>query len=63
MRSNQVRRYFSSFAYVLVHSLRRLRLEGTELAEAQCDTTLTKLLNVGARETLSSEGYLAGSGK
>jgi DDE family transposase len=63
MRSNQVRRYFSSFAYILVHTLRRLGLEGTELAEAQCDTIRTKLFNIGARETLSSEGYLAVSGK
>jgi Transposase DDE domain group 1 len=49
MRSNQLRLYFSSFAYILVHTLRRLGLEGTELAKAQCDTIRLKLFKVGAR--------------
>ncbi len=33
MRANQVRLYFSSFAYMLMHALRRLGLKGTELAK------------------------------
>ena len=32
MRANQLRLYFSSFAYVLMHALRRLGTQGTELA-------------------------------
>jgi hypothetical protein len=31
MRSNQLRLYFSSFAYVLMQTLRRLGLEGIVL--------------------------------
>lgn len=65
MRSNQLRLYFSSFAYVLMHTLRRLGLEGTELAKAQCDTIRLKLFKVGAQIRVSvrkvwisfSEGY------
>jgi hypothetical protein len=53
MRSNQLRLYFSSFAYVLVHALRRLGLEGTELAKAQCDTIRLKLFKIGAQIRVS----------
>jgi len=49
MRSNQLRLYFSSFAYILVHALRRVGLEGTELAKAQCDTIRLKLFKIGAQ--------------
>ena len=49
MRSNQLRLYFSSFAYILIHALRRLGLEGTELAKAQCDTIRLKLFKIGAQ--------------
>jgi len=49
IRSNQLRLYFSSFAYVLMQTLRRLGLEGTELAKAQCDTIRLKLLKIGAQ--------------
>lgn len=49
MRANQLRLYFSSFAYVLMQALRRLALAGTELAKAQCDTIRRKLLKVGAQ--------------
>ena len=48
MRSNQLRLYFSSFAYGLVQTLRRLGLRGTELAKAQCDTIRLKLFKVAA---------------
>src|SRR3954453_18114634 len=48
MRANQVRLFFSSMAYVLLESLRRLGLAGTELAEAQCQTIRLKLLKIGA---------------
>ena len=53
MRSNQLRLYFSSFAYILVHALRRLGLEGTELAKAQCDTIRLNLLKIGAQIRVS----------
>ena len=35
MRANQLRLYFSSFAYVLMHALRRLGTEGTHLVSGQ----------------------------
>lgn len=53
MRSNQLRLYFSSFAYILVHALRRLGLQGTELAKAQCDTIRLKLFKIGAQIRVS----------
>ena len=49
MRANQLRLYFSSFAYVLMQSLRALGAQGTELARAQCSTLRLKLLKVGTR--------------
>ncbi len=48
LRSNQLRLYFSSIAYVLLQMLRRLGLAGTELAKAQCSTIRLKLLKIGA---------------
>ena len=48
MRSNQIRLYFSSIAYLLVSALRRVGLTGTEMARAQCDTIRTKLFKIGA---------------
>ena len=49
MRANQLRLYFSSFAYVLMQALRRLGAKGTELARAQCTTLRRKLLKIGTR--------------
>jgi hypothetical protein len=48
LRSNQLRLYLSSIAYVLLQMLRRLGLEGTELAKAQCSSIRLKLLKIGA---------------
>ena len=48
LRSNQLRLYFSSVAYVLLQMLRHLGLQGTELAKAQCATIRWKLLKIGA---------------
>jgi hypothetical protein len=53
MRSNQLRLYFSSFAYVLLQYLRRVGLRGTELARAQCGTIRLKLLKIGALVSVS----------
>ena len=49
MRANQLRLYFASLAYVLMHGLRRLGLEGTSLAKAQCTTIRLKVLKIAAR--------------
>jgi hypothetical protein len=49
MRGNQLRLYFSSIAYILMHDLRRLALKGTDLARAQCTTIRLKLLKIGAQ--------------
>jgi DDE family transposase len=40
-------------AYVLVDSLRRLALWGTDLADATCGTIRRKLLKIGALVTIS----------
>jgi hypothetical protein len=49
LRANQLRLYFSSVAYLLLHALRRLALVGTALAHAQCQTIRLTLLKIGAR--------------
>jgi hypothetical protein len=49
MRSNQLRLYFSSFAYILMQKLRQLGLKATELAHAQCETIRLKLFKIGAQ--------------
>jgi hypothetical protein len=49
MWSNQLRLYFSSIAYVLLQTLRRIALLGTELQKAQCGTIRLKLLKIGAQ--------------
>src|SRR5215467_13773590 len=49
MRANQLRLYFSSIAYILMHDLRRLALKGTELERAQCTTIRLKVLKIGAQ--------------
>jgi Transposase DDE domain group 1 len=46
--SNQIRLYWSAFAYVLLQTLRRLGLHGTEMAHAQCGTIRLRLLKIGA---------------
>ncbi len=53
MCSNQLRLYFSSFAYVLIQTLRRLGLAGTAMAKAQCDTIRLKLFKIGAQIRIS----------
>ena len=53
MRSNQLRLYFSSFAYILLQGLRRLGLKGTSYAKAQCKTIRHKFLKIGAQIKIS----------
>ena len=49
MRANQLRLYLSSVAYMLMQALRRLGLQGTEFARAQCTTIRLKLLKIAAQ--------------
>ena len=43
---NHMRLLLSSLAYILVESIRRLALKGTELAHAQCGTIRLKLFKL-----------------
>jgi hypothetical protein len=49
MRANQLRLYLSAAAYVLIETLRRLALKGTEMAQAQVNTIRLRLLKIGAQ--------------
>ena len=53
MRANQLRLWLASFAYVLMHGLRRIGLADTRFARATCGTIRTALLKIGAQVTLS----------
>ncbi len=65
IKSNQLRLWFSSVAYNLLHTLRRVALKGTQWAKAQCQTIRLKLLKIGGQIRVSvrrvslslSEGY------
>jgi len=49
IRANQIRLWFSSFAYILMQALRRLALKGTEMEKSQCQTIRLRLLKIGAQ--------------
>ncbi len=49
MLANQFRLLLSTFAYVLLDSMRRQALQGTAWATAQSDTIRLKLIKVAAR--------------
>jgi len=53
MKTNQLRLWFASMAYVLVCALRRIGLAHTQFAQATCGTIRLKLLKVGALVTTS----------
>ena len=53
LRANQLRLWFSTLAYVVLHVLRERGLKGTQLATARCDTIRTKLLKIGAAITVT----------
>jgi hypothetical protein len=57
-QGNQLRLWFSSLAYVLMHNLRQLCLATTELAQAQVGSIRTKLLKLGARVFISARRIL-----
>jgi hypothetical protein len=48
MRANQLRLWLSSVAYTLLAALRQFGLQGTEMAQARCDTIRLRLLKLGA---------------
>ena len=48
MRTNQLRLWFASMAYVLLEGLRRIGLKATRLADATCGSIRLKLLKVAA---------------
>ena len=54
LRANQLRLYWSSFAYLLMHGLRRLGLAGTCWARAQCSTIRTRILKLAAVVRISA---------
>jgi len=54
LRSNQLRLYFSSLAYVLVEGLRRLGLAGTEWAKYQVQTIRLRLLKIAAQVRITA---------
>jgi DNA polymerase III delta prime subunit len=51
--ANRFRLLLSSFAYVLIETLRRTTLAGTEMATAQCGTIRAKLFKIAAVVTVS----------
>ena len=53
MRANQLRLWFSSFAYVLIDALRRLGLGHTQFAKAMPGTIRTELSKIGAQVAVS----------
>lgn len=58
MRANQLRLWFSTFAYALMNAMRRMALKGTRLARATCGTIRLKLLKLGAQVTVSTRRFL-----
>ena len=54
MKANQLRLWFSSFAYVLIEAVQRIALAHTELAHASCGTIRLKLLKIGALVRISA---------
>jgi hypothetical protein len=53
IRSNQLRLYFSSVAYVFLNELRNYAPPESKTAKAQCETLRLKLLKIGAVVTVS----------
>ena len=53
LRANQLRLWFASMAYVLLCALRRIALQNTPLAKANCGTIRLKLLKIGALVRIS----------
>jgi hypothetical protein len=58
MRANQLRLWFSSFAYALMSTMRRVALRGTRLAKATCGSIRVRLLKIGAQVWISVRRFL-----
>ena len=58
MRANQLRLWFSAFAYALMSGMRRVALRGTPLAPATCGTIRLKLLKIGAHVKIPVRPFL-----
>jgi hypothetical protein len=58
MRANQLRLWFASFAYILLQQVRRIGLEATGLAKAQCHNLREKLLKIGAQIRVSVRRFV-----
>jgi hypothetical protein len=54
MRTNQLRLWFASMAYVLLCGVRRIGLAHTQFAQATCGTIRLKLLKLGALVRVSA---------
>ena len=53
MRTNQLRLWFASMAYVLIERLRRIGLQATRLADSTCGSIRLKLLKIAALVRIS----------
>jgi len=53
MAANQLRLWLSSVAYVVMNEIRRVGLDATKFAQAQCGTIREKVLKIGARVRVS----------
>lgn len=53
MKSNQLRLWFSTFAYLLMRQLRAIALKGTRLANATVGTIRLQLMKIAAQVTVS----------
>lgn len=53
MRSNQLRLWFSTLAYLMINKLREAALTGTEMAKSTCGTIRLRLFKIGALITVS----------
>ena len=58
LRANQLRLWFSSLAYVLLSTMRRVALKGTRLAKATCGSIRVELLKIGAQIRISVRRFL-----
>ena len=58
MRANQLRLWFSSFAYAIVNAMRRVALKGTRMAKATCGSIRLKLFKIGAKVKISTRRFL-----
>ena len=57
-RANQLRLWFSLFAYVLMSAVRRMALHGTRMAKSSCGSIRLKLLKIGVPLTISVRRFM-----